>query len=106
MRLYAYMLAAIVVMGVSAARADEDFSDQKWICNATIIERELLNLLDSGLAGKIGVHLLYVKDVEETSRTKDELRCRITAVMNNGQQMGFFQFLNQDGHTLVGFQPE
>jgi hypothetical protein len=42
----------------------------------------------------------------ETSRTKDGLRCRITVVTNRAEEKKRIrQFMNDDGHTLVGWQP-
>ncbi len=49
--------------------------------------------------------MIYIKDAVELSRSKDELRCKITIVHSRGRQTGVFRFHNEDGHALVGFKP-
>lgn len=90
-----------IAMGMPA-HADEDFGDKiLWWCNSDKIQSALSGMIERSFAGKFGTHLLYVKDVKETVRTKDELRCHITAVFSTVTLKGFFSFLNQDGHSLV-----
>ena len=109
MKRSAYLLAALalVVAGMASAEDDDtpNFTDKdKWTCDKDLIERELSSLVENSPAGKIGVQLLYVKNIAETARKKDELRCRLTMVTSTGEMKGVFRLVNQDGHTLTGWQ--
>ena len=42
----------------------------------------MVDMVANGPPGKLGVKVIYVKDVGEVSRNKSELRCRITVVTN------------------------
>ena len=53
--------------------------------------------------GKLGMKVIYVKDVGEVSRNKSELRCRITVVTNVSTMKGFFRFFEQDGRSMAAW---
>jgi hypothetical protein len=78
-----------------------DFSDHKYSCDKEVIEEAVSHLIENGPGGKIGMHLLYIKDqVVEVSRTTNELRCRIYMVTNLVDGPAMFRFFIQDGHVL------
>ena len=100
------LAAAIISIVSTTARADEDYSDKtSWTCDNDSIQSELSNLWENGPAGKLGINLIYVKNITETLRNNNELRCHITAVTNQGPVSGIFKYFSQDGHALVAFEP-
>ena len=99
---------ALLVPGVANAKSDlPNFNDTKWACDKETIESEMANLVAQSSAGTaFGLRMLYIKgDPVETSRSSDELRCRIVVKTNRSTLNGVFRFVNEDGHALVGFQP-
>ena len=106
-----FCAAAIAVLATAAvlpavAETLPDFTDKDtYTCDQAMIESELGSLIENSTAGHFGMRLLYVKDIAETVRKPNELRCKVTAVTNKSSQVGIFRLINQDGHTLSGFQP-
>jgi hypothetical protein len=96
-------------MMITAAMAAVDpkldhSNKENFACDADAIELEINSMLDQ--AGRTGLKVVYVKDVKETSRTSEELRCKVTMVTNKMIEIpGIFRFFNKDGHNLVNFQP-
>lgn len=74
-------------------------------CDKDDIETELTNLWENGAAGKAGMRVVYIKSASESSRKANELRCSVVVVTNVMTVSGVFRFFNQDGHSLVGFEP-
>jgi len=84
--------------------ADEDFSDKtSFVCDEATIDGEMNGILENGAGARNGVKLIYSKNISEVSRNTNELRCRVTFVMNTGEVSGIFRFWNQDVHSLVRF---
>jgi len=85
-----------------------DYSDPQWSCDKKLITYELEELIkDSPFGVAYGLRLLYVKgEPVETSRSKNELRCRVVIVTNRGSttSTGIFRFYNEEGHSLAGWQ--
>jgi hypothetical protein len=100
--------ALAVTLLTTAAQAGElpDYTDRsEYTCDQSQITSEMDSMISNGPAGKLGVHLIYVKDSPvEVSRTKNELRCRIEIKTNQFSMKGIFRFHNEDGHALVGWQ--
>ena len=100
---------ALLVSGVANAKTDlPNFSDRtEWTCDKEMIEPEMADLVAQSSAGTaFGLRLLYIKgDPVETSRGSNELRCKVVLVTNRSTLRGVFRFYNQDGHSLVGYQP-
>ncbi len=96
--------AAITLTLITGANAKDDlidYSDRSVTCDVDLIASELKEMADQN---PFGPKVIYVKDAVELSRSKDELRCKITLVHSRGKQTGIFRFFNQDGHALVGFK--
>jgi hypothetical protein len=102
--LTAIALAATLLTAAAHAGDLPDNSDRSLrTCDADTIQDELEILWEGNLAG---IKLIYIKgDPVETSRNRNELRCRVIVVTSKGPVSGVFRFVNQDGHALVGFQP-
>jgi hypothetical protein len=103
--------AAIMLAAITTAQAGSlrDYSDKAYTCDKDEITQELGAIIKESGAGIMrGVRLLYVKgEPVEVSRKPDELRCRIEISTTSGgyPTTGIFRFMNEDGHALVGWQP-
>jgi hypothetical protein len=104
MRTFLLAAAAALTLVAPAIAGDlPNFSDKDvYTCDQAEIERELGSLVSNNV---FRVSLLYVKDIKETGRTGDELRCHLTAVTTNSTVPGVFRYLNRDGHSLIGWLP-
>jgi hypothetical protein len=79
---------------------DEGYLDKStYTCDNA--EGELKELIAEGPAGRMGVRLLYAKNVKEISRNKTELKCKATIVTNSFSMNGTVRFYEEDGHSLV-----
>jgi hypothetical protein len=116
--LSALALAAALAVSATAAQAKidveqvyasaqpnglPDYSAAVWNCDQEEITTDLGDMIANANRAFPST-LLYVKNVSETGRSKDELRCRLTAVTTKGTLNGVFIFHNQDGHILVGWR--
>jgi hypothetical protein len=100
--------ATLLALAVPALAGElTDYSDRSaQTCDSDEISELVTSLWENGKASKIGIRLLYVKGTPvETSRKRDELRCRVSLVTNSGTFSGIFRWVNQDGHALYGFEP-
>jgi len=101
-------LSALALLALAApafaAKDDElpDYSDRSKTCNVELMTEEMKDMAEQN---PLGPKVIYIKDAVELSRSKDELRCKITIVHSRGRQTGVFRFHNEDGHALVGFKP-
>jgi hypothetical protein len=104
-KLLAATAIAASLWGSGAAFAD--YSDKsEYTCDKDTIKDEMDDMIARGPDGRRGISIIYIKgEPVETSRKPNELRCRITVVLNTGlTQTGIFRFHEQDGHALVGWQ--
>lgn len=102
------LLATIAIIDAASAQrvkdALPDFSNAAYACNSDGIDGELNAMLTDSNEGHLGMRLIYTKDITEVSRSKDELKCEVTAVTTRSTKKGIFLFHNQDGHALVGWR--
>jgi len=102
------LLAAL--LGLTAAHAESlpNYSDwTRYTCDKDIIGVELGKLFVNSTAGEYGWRVVYVKDITETSRTADELQCRVTAVTNHDTAiLGAVRFVNWGGKNLIWWTPD
>ena len=104
--LTATALVATLFSSSAFAVATDKSDKDAYSCNKDTIEEKMTALAENGRAGKMGIKLIFIKgDPVETKRTKDELRCKVTAMYSTGPVKGIFFYKNDDDHALVGFQP-
>jgi hypothetical protein len=103
--------AAFVVALAGPATADGtmDFSNQAIQCTSDYVTKEVSTVIEGSPMGHLlGIHMLYLKDMKELSRTSNELRCEAKLFLNTSEEGEMFQIrlLNRDGHALIGLEPE
>ncbi|MGY2987687.1 hypothetical protein [Bradyrhizobium sp. USDA 4508] len=96
--------AAALLLSFGAYAADDlpDYSDKSNTCDKDDIGDQMKEMAEQN---PLGPKVIYIREAVETSRSADELRCRVTVVHSRGTQVGVFRYHNQDGHALVGFKP-
>jgi hypothetical protein len=95
-------LATVLLSGVAHAG---DYTDRsEYTCDKDTVEAGMSSMIANGPGGKLGVKVIYIKDVTEVSRNKTELKCRLTVVTNINTMKGTFRFHEQDGHSLIAWQ--
>ena len=104
-----FATAALLALATPALAAElPDYTDRtEYTCDKDTIKEQMIDMVANSPSGKRGITVIYIKgEPVETSRKTNELRCRITAVLNVGlAQTGIFRWVNQDGQALLGFEP-
>ena len=101
MKRTALTLAALLVASAAYAGGVNDWTDKDYTCDEDTITSEMTEMMEQNV---LGPKMIYVKDIKELSRNKDELKCRVTVVHSRGSQTGTFRFHNRDGHGLVAWK--
>ena len=107
---FAAVLVSLLVGNYVPARAEDetlDYTNSIFQCDGDLVANELKELVTNGPAGKQGVQVLYLKNQQEVSRTKDKLVCTATLVLNVSALNGTYTFelFNRDGHALTHLAP-
>jgi hypothetical protein len=72
-------------------------------------EKYASDIEKSPMGHLLGVHVLYMKDFTELSRTEDALKCEAKVILNISPEDGveyLIKAFNQDGHSLMVIQPK
>jgi hypothetical protein len=79
-------------------------------CTDARITKEVSDLVkESPLGHLLGTQMLYLNDMKELRRTKDELRCEATLHFNAEwieSNRFVIKLYNQDGHALIALIPQ
>jgi hypothetical protein len=105
----AVTIAFLVGDYLPACAEDEtlDYTNSMFQCDGDVVANEVKALVTNGPPGKQGVQVLYLKDQQEVSRTKDKLVCTATLVLNVPALNGTYtvELFNQDGRALTHLIP-
>lgn len=99
---------APVVTPAKAAetKADDYLNAKLFSCNKKWITENITELYEEGPEGKRGEKVIYVRgEPVEMSREPSKLRCAVTIVTNLRALEGVFEFLLEDGESLVAWEP-
>ena len=82
-----------------------NYNDKAYTCDKDQIEKHLTALFNEHV-GYYSARVLYVRDtVTETSRSKDELRCKVEVKTTRGNLKGVLKFFVEDQINQYFWQP-